>query len=106
MLKNTYAGFILGGKEFIKEQLEDIKLLSAEKDFAHKKTLCCFEPEAIIEATATVYKVAPEVLYKAVKKSLLAKKAAVYLLKRYSGLTNRAIGAMFGISYSAVSKIN
>jgi chromosomal replication initiation ATPase DnaA len=31
---------------------------------------------------------------------------AIYLLKRYSGLTNRQIGDMFGgISFSAVSKL-
>ena len=61
---------------------------------------------AIIAVTVKVYKVNPEVLFNAVKKPLLGKKTAVYLLKRYSGLTNQEIGAMFGISYQAVSKIN
>ncbi|MFH2138204.1 MAG: transposase [Candidatus Omnitrophota bacterium] len=105
-LKNTYAGFILGGKEFIQEQLGDINLLAEGKEFAHKKTICCVDYEAIIAATAKVYHVEPDLLLKAVKKPLLAKKTAVYLLKRYSGLTNQVIGSMFGISYSAVSKIN
>ena len=40
------------------------------------------------------------------KKSVLAKKVAVYLLKRYTGLTNKDIGVEFGITYSAVSKID
>ena len=99
LFKNTYAGFILGSKDFIKETLGELDLLAAEKDFAHKKTICCVDHEAIISVTAKVYKVKPEVLFKAVKKPLLGKKTAVYLLKRYSGLTNQEIGAMFGISY-------
>jgi len=104
--KNIHAGIILGGKDFIKEQIGELNLLAIEKDFAHKKRICCVDYEAIISAVAKVYKVKPGILFKAVKKPLVAKKTAVYLLKRYSGLTNQEIGAMFGISYSAVSKIN
>ena len=66
------------------------KTFVSRKRFAYTKTL----------------KVKPEVLYKAVKKFLLVKKAVVYLLKRYSGLTNKLIGSKLGICYSAVSKIN
>ncbi|MBU1044418.1 MAG: transposase [Candidatus Omnitrophica bacterium] len=105
-LRNSYAGIILGGKKFIQEQLEGINFLAEEKEFARKNTICGVNHETIIAATSKVYHVEPELLFKAVKKPLLAKKTAVYLLKRYSGLTNQVIGSMFGISYSAVSKIN
>jgi len=106
LFKNVYAGFILGGKDFIKEQLNKLAIQAAKKDFAHKKTLCGVDHNTIIIVTAKAYNIKPEILFKAVKKPLLAKKVAVYLLKGYSGLTNEAIGKMFGISYSAVSKIN
>ena len=47
-----------------------------------------------------------EVLRKAKKRPFLAKKVAVFLLKKLTPLTNKEIGAEFGISYSAVSKIS
>ncbi|MFH1318335.1 MAG: hypothetical protein ABIH71_04915 [Candidatus Omnitrophota bacterium] len=86
--------------------MEELAIQAAEKDFAHKKTLCGVDYNSIVIATAKVYKVKPDILFKAVKKPLLVKKVAVYLLKRCSGLTNREIGKMFGVSYSAVSKIH
>ena len=105
-LKNVYAGFILGTKSFIKEKLDDLGLQAAEHDFAHKKTIYCVDHEVIIAATSKAYDLERSLLFKSVKKPLLAKKVAVYLLKKYSSLTNKAIGEMFGISYSAVSKID
>ncbi|MCP4652139.1 MAG: hypothetical protein GY858_01990 [Candidatus Omnitrophica bacterium] len=105
-MDNIYAGSFLGGKKFILDKLKDFKPEIESGDFAHKKILCYVDFSEIILAIAKVYKTEPDKLFKAVKKPLLAKKVAVYLLKRHSGLTNKAIGDIFGISYSAVSKID
>lgn len=55
-------------------------------------------------AVADKYKDTMEDIYKAKKKPLLSKKIALYLSKRFTGLTNREIGESFGIGHSAVSK--
>jgi REP element-mobilizing transposase RayT len=103
--KELYAGFILGKEGFIRDTLDMLKLQVESQDIAYKDMLCVIEPNKIIEKIAQYYKQNPEILRKAVKKPLLAKKIAVYLLKQLTALSNKEIGQMFGISYSAVSKI-
>ncbi|MEI8348985.1 MAG: transposase [Candidatus Omnitrophota bacterium] len=104
-LSNLYAGCILGKEKFIKDTLAALKITVESKDFSHKKTLSGVDPKIIIQEVADYYKKEPEVLYKAAKKPVLAKKIAVYLLKKLTGLTNKEIGDMFGIGYSGVSWI-
>ncbi|MCP4652773.1 MAG: transposase [Candidatus Omnitrophica bacterium] len=103
-IKQAYAGFMLGSVKFIKDNLNQLKAKVENKDFAHKRTIeNTTEPERIIQVVAEYYKKEPEVLFKAKKKPLLAKKVAVYLLKRMTPLTNKDIGSWFGISHSGVS---
>ena len=61
------------------------------------------DPGSIMQEVAAYYKQGLEALRKAKKKPLLAKKIAVYLLKRMTALTNKEIGREFGIGYSGVS---
>lgn len=105
-LGELYAGFILGKEKFIKDTLEILKDQLEGEEVAHKKQIQGIAPEEIIQKVSAYYQRTPEELRRAKKKSLLAKKVAVYLLKRLSALTNRVIGKEFGISYSAVSKIS
>ena len=88
------------------EQLEELAVQTAEKDFAYKRNVCGIDHDGIIDVTAKVYNIDKSLLLRSAQKPLLAKKAAVYLLKKYSSLTNKGIGELFGLSYSAVSKIN
>lgn len=101
-----YAGFILGKEKFIKDTLDILKDRLEGEEIAHKKQIQGIVPEEIIQKVAAYYKKAPKELQKAKKKPLLARKVAVYLLKRLTSLTNKAIGNEFNISYSAVSKIS
>ena len=104
--KKVYAGFMLGSVKFIKEKLNRLQTDVESKDFAHKRAVeNTIEPETIIQAVAEYYKKEPEVLFKAKKKPLLAKKVAVYLLKKMTALTNKDIGSKFDISHSGVSWI-
>jgi len=51
------------------------------------------------------YKVFAEMFYNSKRRSILAKKVAIYLAKKLTPLKNREIGDKFGITYSAVSKV-
>ena len=103
--KNTYAGFILGGKEYIKEKLEDLGLLAAEKDFAYKKALLSYiDPDSIVNEVAKHYKQDSSVIRTSNKRPMTAKKMAIHLLRMKTNLTNNQIGEIFNMKFSAVSK--
>jgi len=102
---NIYAGFILGKEKFIKDKLNALRNQVESKDFAYRKLLQAQDPEQIIQKVADYYKKESETLYKARKKPLLAKKIAVYLLKKLTALSNKEIGDKFSIGYSGVSWI-
>lgn len=99
-----YAGFILGREEFIKDTLNILKDQVGDKDVSHKRIIRAIPALDIIQAVAQYYKKETDMLREAKSKPLLAKKVAVYLMKRLTALTNIEIGNEFGISYTAVSK--
>ena len=103
--KDVYAGFILGKEKFVKDTLSAMKAKMENSEFSYKKSACGIEPDSILHKVASCWRVSPVILLKSKRKPLLARKIAVYLLKRISGLTNEQIGAKFEITYSAVSKI-
>ena len=102
-LTDVYGGFILGKAAFIKDTLALLKEKVEGGDYAHKKMIEGVDPGSIMQEVAAYYKQDLEALRKAKKKPLLAKKIAVYLLKRLTALTNKEIGREFGIGYSGVS---
>ena len=104
-LANVYGGFILGKTAFIKDTLALLKEKVEGGDYAHKKMIEGVDSGIIMQEVAAYYKQDLEALRKAKKKPLLAKKIAVYLLKRLTALTNKEIGMEFGIGYSGVSWI-
>ena len=63
------------------------------------------KPENILAAVADSFSVPKVSLIEKKARNNTARKAAVFLMKRYSGLGNREIGELFnGIHSSAVSK--
>lgn len=102
--KNVYAGFILGGVKFIKDKLNQLQADVESKDFAYKRAVKNrIEPEAIIDAVADYFKISSHDLRYLSKRPLTAKQAAIYLIRRRTGLTNAQIGVLFGMKHSAVS---
>ena len=62
-------------------------------------------PEVVIEKVASMFGVPEESIKEKGGRDNTAKKVALYLIKRYSGLSNQEIGELFGgMHYSAVSK--
>ena len=104
--KKVYGGMILGSVGFIKQTLKRIE----EDDLGNVELSCRrelrtpFELEAILEIIAREYGVQKGDVTSG--RSSDARKAAIYLIKSRTGLTNREIGErMGGLSYSAVSKV-
>ena len=103
--ENLYAGFILGKAGFVKDTLKAMKGIDKDTEFSYKRIACGIDAELILDKAASYYKISIETIIKAKRRPLLAKQIAVYLLKKYTGLTNEQIGVKFEITYSAVSKI-
>lgn len=104
-LKNVYAGFILGGVKFVKDKLNQLQVEVESKDFAYKRAVKnIIRPQEIINVVAGCFKLDSEQMCKSNKRPMTAKKAALYLLRRKTGLTNAQIGELFNMKLAAVSK--
>ncbi len=104
-LKDVYAGFILGKTSFIKGKLAYLKQRVESKDFSFKGELTSpVGVSEIMKLIARKYGKDMAELRKLKNHPAQDKKVAIYLLKRYSNLSNAEIGEHFGLSYSSVSK--
>jgi putative transposase len=96
-----YSQIILGTDEFIVK----VKKLIGKglNDGVHyrKRLSAETEPETIIKIYCDTFKISREKLFKKGPQ----RNAAIYLMKRYSGLGNREIGELFGgMHFTAISK--
>jgi len=102
----VYGGFVLGKVKFIKDTIKDLKhQIEGGEEFSYSNKLTNnIDIDDIVKETAKRFKKTLKELYTGKKKPILARKAAIYLSKRLTGLTNKEIGEAFQITYSAVSK--
>lgn len=105
-LTKTYGGIILGSDTFIKDTLKRLKGEDLQREeTAHRRELKSrFKAEEILEAVAAHLGVRREDIVNS--RAPEGRKIVVYLLKKYTGATNRQIGGLVGgLSYSAVAKV-
>ena len=105
--KKVYGQVVLGGEEFREKIMGLLKGRNLTDGIVERQRFKEF-PNAkdIIRAVARVYRVRVEALNGKRQRGNQARKVAVYLVKRYSGLDNGRVGQLFGgIHYSAVSKV-
>lgn len=104
-LKEVLGGVILGGEEFRGEVLNRVADKDLEsKEVSHRRALKkTLGAEAIIQVACSYFSLSrDDLLYGKGE----ARNIAIYLSKKYTGLTNREIGELFGkITYSAVSRV-
>ncbi len=105
-LAKVYAGFLLGSTRFIKDKLRHLREQIASEEVSHKDALMDNEviQGVIIDAVTRSYKISLADLRGRRTRPMRAKQVAIYLLRKYSALTNREIGEEFCMQYSAVSK--
>jgi putative transposase len=104
-IKKVYGGMMLGSVEFIKETLRKIGegYLTNVELSGRRELRTSWQIKEILEVIAKSYRIQRNDI--TAGKSSEAKKAAIYLIKRRTGLTDREIGEQFGgLSYSAVAK--
>jgi REP-associated tyrosine transposase len=105
--KDVYGGMILGGTQFVKETLRKLKdEYLGKTEISHRRTLKSAEmSDEIMEKVARRYQISTEEILEGSHRE--ARKVAVYLLKKHTGMANRTIGERFrGLGYSAVTKIH
>ena len=102
-LKQVYAGFLLGGVDFIKEKLEELGNEQATKEFSYKRQLRLgIDPAKIIAAVGKCYKQSEEEVRYGKKRPYRSRQLAIYLMRGKTSLTNKEIGAMFKMKEGAV----
>lgn len=104
--EKVYGGMILGKTEFIKETLLKLKEECMGKlEISHRRTLKSAElGDEIMAAVAGRYQTSVEEITTGRPRE--ARNVAVYLLKKHTSMSNRAIGEQCGgLTYSAVTKV-
>jgi hypothetical protein len=105
IFEDIYAGSILGKADFIKEKIKELKMQVESTDISYMQDYVeDIRGEDIIEYICEEYGVDKEELLKSRNKQSLAKKNCIYLLKRLTSKSNKEIGDIFGLSYTAISK--
>ena len=105
-LKEVYAGFLLGSVGFIKDKLQDLEIQITSDDVAHKKALRnnAQIAEDIITVVKRYYGTTMKEIRRSTERPMRGKHVLAYLLRTYTGLSNREIGAYVAMRHSAVSK--
>jgi len=101
----VYGGMIIGRAEFIKEALKKLKKgYEGKAEISHRRALrTAGSADEILSLVAKGYQIPADDVKKG--RHSEAKKTAMYLMKKHTGMTNGEIGKQFGeLSYSAVAK--
>jgi REP element-mobilizing transposase RayT len=104
-LKKVYGGIVLGRISFIKETLTRLKReYLQEEEIANRRALrTIYGVEEIIDIVSHHFHIKKDDITENNKPE--QRKISLYLIKKHTGATNKAIGEVFGgITYSAVSK--
>jgi len=106
VFEDIYGGCILGGKRFVEDNLKKIKSELEGKEVAYQKGMTngIIEIDDIIVKVKDYYNINITNLTSR-KRNYWPRKVAIYLLEKFTQLTNKEIGKVFGISSSAVSKL-
>lgn len=105
-LKSLHSQVILGGEEFVRKIRGMLTGKALSLEIVERKRLLEYPlVDELIKKVAGAFKTKEEVVRGRRGRANTARKVALYLAKRYTGLSNKAIGDLFGgIHYSAVSK--
>jgi REP element-mobilizing transposase RayT len=105
-LKKIYGGVIAGEDSFITDVLEKVaKPDLSDDDIANRRALRSqYTPDEIVEKLSLILNVGKNTIVNGTIRNY--RSMAIYLMKQYTGLTNKEIGRIFGnLSYSGVSKV-
>ena len=106
--KNVYGQVLLGGEKFIERIRNLIKNQPLGEGIVERKRFKgVVNVDELVRAASDAFGVKKEDLKTRGSRNNKARNVAIYLAKRYCGLSNQEIGEIFGgIHYSAVSKVS
>ncbi|MCJ7803417.1 MAG: hypothetical protein MUP18_02340, partial [Desulfobacterales bacterium] len=105
-LKSLNSQVILGGEEFIKRIKGMLRGKALSHEIIERKRLAEYASlDEVVRRVARAFKINEEAIRGRGGRANTARKVALYFAQRYTGLSNKAIGNLFGgIHYSSVSK--
>jgi chromosomal replication initiation ATPase DnaA len=105
-LESLHSQVILGGEEFIKGIRGMFTGKALSHEIVERKRLLEYPLMGeVVKVVARAFKINEEEIRSKGGRGNTARRVALYLAQRYTGLSNKAIGEIFGgIHYSAVSK--
>lgn len=105
-LKAVHGQVILGGEDFIEKIKIMLKGKALGSDILERKRFMSIQNSGeVIKEVAKAFGADEKLLKEKGRKDNTARKAAIYFVQRYSGLSNEEIGKIFGgIHFSTVSK--
>lgn len=105
-LKAVQGQAVLAGEDFMERIKRMLRGKELSSDILERKRFMVMpNPGDVIKEVAKAFGTDEELLKEKGRKNNTARKAAIYFAQRYSGLSNEAIGKIFGgVHFSAVSK--
>jgi hypothetical protein len=105
-LQNVYAGFLLGSEKFIIDKLNNLKSQITSEEVVNKKDFYDYQERTkeIIATVTEYYHTTMDSIRKSRTRPMRGKYVLIYLLRSYTGLTNKEIGELVNMRYPAVSK--
>jgi len=105
-LKSLHSQVILGGEEFVKRIRGMLTGKALSNEIVERKRLIEYPLlDEVVKLVGGAFETNEEVIRGKGGGANTARRVALYLAQRYTGLSNKAIGDLFGgIHYSAVSK--
>ena len=99
---DLYSRIYLGGKEFL-DKVHEVGQRHKHLDVPkYQKHVVKQDPKEVLEKVGRMYGEKPEEILRAGKRESEARDMAIYLLKRKSGMSSKAIGMKMGVGESAV----
>lgn len=100
-LENVYKAIALGDDSFIEKIDQRIRAIGENREIGETKISDSYNQEEIINRILEVFKIERQRLFKPTKNNVY-RQLALYLIKKYSSLSLREIGKLFGMDYVAV----
>ncbi|HWP92713.1 MAG TPA: helix-turn-helix domain-containing protein, partial [Thermodesulfobacteriota bacterium] len=102
-MRDSYRGLALGSEEFMKRIEKKIKSLGRKREVTETKMAGTCSLEEVIGSIMSSFGVEREEIFRK-KKGNIYRQMALYLIKKYTMLSLKEIGEVFGMDYAAVSQ--
>jgi REP element-mobilizing transposase RayT len=102
-VRESFGSIALGSEEFIDKITKRFRSFGRKREVPSSRSFGSRTPEEVLATIAAAFKVdIEEVLGR--RRGNIYRQLAIYMVKRYTGLSLKEIGNVFGMDYAAVSQ--